>query len=112
MVTRTLLTAAVAVLVLVPVAVGAVTLLPGVGVLELGIGWLAFCIVAAVLVAVGRSRSRASDANSEGGSVWEAIPSWQYDGRHAESGGLARGDQEAALAEVEEQASKRERGGF
>ncbi|WP_380680391.1 hypothetical protein [Salinigranum sp. GCM10025319] len=115
MVTRTLLVAAAAVSLLAPTVVGALGLFPGVGVLELGLGWAAFCVVAAVLVAIGRGRRRgddADDADDEGGAVWEAIPSWQYDGRHVESGGLARGEQEAALAEVEEQASKRERERF
>ena len=111
MVARTLLTAAVAVLLLVPTAVGVIALLPGVGVFEFGLGWAAFCVVAAVLVAIRRSRRRGGDADDGGGAVWDAIPSWQYDGRHAESGGLARGEQEDALAEVEEQAARREREG-
>jgi hypothetical protein len=109
MVTRTLLTVAVAVLLLVPTAVGVIALLPGVGVLEFGLGWAAFCVVVAALVAIRRVRRRGADAEDGGGAVWEAIPSWQYDGRHVESGGLARGEQEAALAEVEEQAARRER---
>lgn len=46
------------------------------------------------------------DADSGGNSVWNAIPSRQYTGRHVESGGLARDDQEKALAEIEEQARK------
>lgn len=41
------------------------------------------------------------------GSVWDAIPSWQYGGRHAESGGIAHDAQERALADIEEQAEER-----
>jgi len=44
-----------------------------------------------------------------GGSVWNAIPSRQYDGRHAESGGLARGEQEQALEEIQQDAADRDR---
>ncbi|WP_126663911.1 hypothetical protein [Haloterrigena salifodinae] len=36
--------------------------------------------------------------------VWNTIPSWQYDGRHAESGGLTRGEQESALREIQQRA--------
>jgi len=41
----------------------------------------------------------AEDDEGDDSSVWNAIPSDQYDGRHAESGGLARGEQERALRE-------------
>lgn len=41
---------------------------------------------------------------SDDGDVWDAIPPSQYDGRHAESGGLSRGEQEDAIADVQEQA--------
>ncbi|SFR33381.1 hypothetical protein [Halogeometricum limi] len=44
-----------------------------------------------------------------GDSVWDAIPRWQYDGRHVESGGLTRSEQEDALADVQRQAEARER---
>lgn len=40
------------------------------------------------------------------GDVWEAIPGSQYTGRHAESGGVARREQEAAIADVAEQADE------
>lgn len=42
-------------------------------------------------------------------SVWNAIPPWQYGGRHAESGGLTRDEQEQALAEIQTQAAELER---
>ncbi|MFC6953852.1 hypothetical protein [Halorubellus litoreus] len=45
-------------------------------------------------------------ASDDDGDVWEAIPGSQYDGRHAESGGLTRGEQEAAIADVQEQAAE------
>jgi hypothetical protein len=57
---------------------------------------------------VERLRAFLSADRGEGDSVWEAIPRWQYDGRHVESGGLTRGEQEAALADVERQAEQRE----
>ena len=40
------------------------------------------------------------------GDVWDAIPSWQYEGRHVESGGLTRGEQEEALQEIQQQADE------
>ncbi|RQG89137.1 hypothetical protein EA462_12255 [Natrarchaeobius halalkaliphilus] len=46
---------------------------------------------------------RAADGDS---SVWNAIPSWQYEGRHVESGGLARSEQERALEDVRQQAAE------
>ncbi|WP_436910503.1 hypothetical protein [Halosimplex marinum] len=42
--------------------------------------------------------SRVSDA--EGDSVWSAIPESQYAGRHAESGGIARKEQEDAIRDL------------
>ena len=36
-------------------------------------------------------------------STWAAIPSWQYEGRFAEAGGLTRSEQEQALDELREQ---------
>ncbi|QLH78973.1 hypothetical protein HZS55_17460 [Halosimplex rubrum] len=41
---------------------------------------------------------RATDGN--GDSVWSAIPDSQYTGRHAESGGIARKEQEDAIREL------------
>ena len=50
------------------------------------------------------------DAGSFGsdhdGTVWDLIPFWQYEGRHVESGGLARNEQERAIAEVQEEAAE------
>jgi hypothetical protein len=45
-------------------------------------------------------------ADRDANSVWDAIPRWQYDGRHAESGGIARGEQEKALSDVSRQADE------
>ena len=42
------------------------------------------------------------------GSVWDAIPRWQYGGRHVESGGLARDEQEQALRDLEREAAELE----
>jgi hypothetical protein len=41
-------------------------------------------------------------------SVWDAVPSWQYGGRHAESGGIARAEQERALRDLDERADAEE----
>ncbi|MFC7046092.1 hypothetical protein ACFQH6_12305 [Halobacteriaceae archaeon GCM10025711] len=49
------------------------------------------------------------DEPADRGGVWDAIPDWQYAGRHVESGGLARGEQERALREVQDQATLTER---
>ncbi|MFB1065662.1 hypothetical protein [Natrinema sp. H-ect4] len=48
----------------------------------------------------------AEDDEGDDSSVWNAIPSDQYDGRHAESGGLARGEQERALRDIQRQADE------
>ncbi|RXK50042.1 hypothetical protein [Halorientalis pallida] len=64
---------------------------------------------------LGRGRSAdgdgAAEADPDGaepaddtGSVWDFIPGRQYSGRHAESGGIARGEQERALRDVERKA--------
>jgi hypothetical protein len=55
-------------------------------------------LVAVVTVAVVARRVERGD----GESVWDAIPGWQYDGRHVESGGLARGEQEKALRQMQQ----------
>ena len=53
-----------------------------------------------------RVSDRGDSTDSE--SVWNAIPNWQYDGRHAESGGLTRGEQEQALQEIHDDAQRHE----
>ncbi|AQL42614.1 hypothetical protein BV210_07780 [Halorientalis sp. IM1011] len=46
-----------------------------------------------------------TEPSDEGdGSVWDFIPGRQYSGRHAESGGIARGEQERALQDIERKA--------
>ncbi|EJN61000.1 hypothetical protein [Halogranum rubrum] len=70
------------------------------------LSWWAFVglfvgLVGVVTVAV-LARQRADRADGE--SVWDAIPGWQYDGRHVESGGLARGEQEKALRQLQQRA--------
>lgn len=52
-----------------------------------------------------RGRSNA-DSDAHAGTVWDAIPSWQYEGRHVESGGLTRDEQEQALKEVQDEADE------
>ena len=73
-------------------------------------GWtvaLAVAVVAGLAAAVLLRRHAAGTELR--GSVWDAIPSRQYAGRHAESGGLARDDQERALERTREAAEEMER---
>ncbi|WP_128478372.1 hypothetical protein [Halorussus pelagicus] len=58
------------------------------------LGWLRF--------------GESSDGDS-GGTVWDAIPSWQYRGRHVDSGGVTRDEQERALGEVQRHAEELEK---
>ena len=67
------------------------------GELLLAIGGVTVCVVIFIRMGDG-------DDNTDSESVWNAIPSWQYDGRHAESGGLTRGEQEQALQEIHDDA--------
>ena len=53
-----------------------------------------------------RLRAFVSSERDGENSVWDAIPGWQYDGRHAESGGIARGEQEKALSDVSRRADE------
>lgn len=62
----------------------------------------------AALAAAGAAWRRA-DREGEGTDAWAFVPSWQYGGRHAESGGLARDEQERALEELRAAADERER---
>jgi len=86
-----------------------VLLVPAVPALVLG-GWgkagiLAGAAALVLLVAVIRG-SGTQDDDDDDGAVWDAIPSWQNTGRHVESGGIARAEQERALQEIEERASE------
>lgn len=79
------------------------------GLLRVSIGQLLAVLVlltVAVLVFVRLGGDRVSSTESE--SIWNAIPNWQYDGRHAESGGLTRGEQEQALQKIHDDAQRRE----
>jgi|AntDeeMetageno51_2_1112566.scaffolds.fasta_scaffold00278_14 hypothetical protein len=69
------------------------------GELLLAIGGLTVCV--AVFIRMGDG-----DDKTDSESVWNAIPSRQYNGRHAESGGLARGEQEQALQEIHDDAQR------
>ncbi|MFP8951667.1 hypothetical protein ACLI4Z_01665 [Natrialbaceae archaeon A-arb3/5] len=75
----------------------------------------AVLVCAGVAIVLLWRRSAAAESASDGdaesdeeddSSVWNAIPSWQYEGRHVESGGLARSEQEQALREIEQQAEE------
>lgn len=76
-----------------PLAEGGLSLVLG--------GLLLFAAVAAGVV-----RYRNGAGERSGGSVWDAIPGWQYTGRHVELGGLTRDEQEQALREVQEEAAR------
>ncbi len=52
----------------------------------------------------GASDDGADGENDEEGTVWDAIPSWQYEGRPAEAGGIARGERERAVADIQSRA--------
>ncbi|MFC6904025.1 hypothetical protein [Halalkalicoccus tibetensis] len=62
---------------------------------------LASAIVLGTFVALSARSADGSD-----GSVWNAIPDRQYGGRHVESGGLTREEQERSIEEVQRQAEE------
>ncbi|AXR76461.1 hypothetical protein [Natrarchaeobaculum sulfurireducens] len=75
------------------------------------VGLATLAVVAALLFArrTGTAESGHDDDDTvedEDSSVWDAIPSWQYEGRHVESGGLARSEQEQALQDIQKQADE------
>lgn len=47
-----------------------------------------------------------ADDEEPAGTVWDAIPDWQYEGRFAEAGGIARGEQERAVSDLQERADR------
>lgn len=51
-----------------------------------------------------------TDEDEADGSVWDFIPTSQYTGVHAESGGIARAEQERALQEIDQKAEIIENG--
>lgn len=71
------------------------------------IGVVATIIVVVLLVAfTTRVRTAEGGDDQPDHSVWDVIPSWQYTGRHVESGGLSREEQERALREVQDEADE------
>ena len=76
--------------------------------LAVSYGQLLFALaVLAVTVLVFVRLGGDENTGGETESSWNAIPDWQYDGRHAESGGLTRGEQEQALQEIHDDATER-----
>ena len=68
----------------------------------------------AVTAVVYRKRSRPDRETegrleTEGRPIRDAVPRWQYAGRHVESGGITRDGQERALEEIKEQAGTLDR---
>jgi hypothetical protein len=61
---------------------------------SLAVAVVAYLVVCAVWF------SRTTDTG--GDSVWSGIPDSQYTGQHAESGGIARKEQEDAIRELQE----------
>ncbi|ELZ22889.1 hypothetical protein C477_03704 [Haloterrigena salina JCM 13891] len=70
------------------------------------VGAVAVLVLLAVALAWRRAATAGETAadDEEIRDVWNAIPPWQYDGRHAESGGLTRGEQESTLREIQQRA--------
>lgn len=68
----------------------------GLGILVL-LGWV-----------VRRGKTETDHREDQDGTVWSLIPSWQYGGRHVESGGLTRDEQERSIREVSERATEME----
>lgn len=99
------------------IGLGNLLILALVGLLVSGALWSLFTIspvlaggfaIALTIVVLWRlSRGQSGDDESTD-SVWNAIPRWQYDGRHVESGGLTRDEQEEALQEMQQEASSLE----
>lgn len=73
----------------------------------LSYGNILFVLVGILVSGLIIYKLHSTDGDDEPDSVWNAIPDWQYDGRHAESGGLARGEQEQALQEIHDEAEQR-----
>lgn len=96
--------AAIAALFALPVVQGGVVL--AFDLLGLRADWLVEIGVSALVCAAGAAAlvAWASDRDTDE-SVWNAIPNRQYEGRHAESGGLTRSEQENALRELEDEDS-------
>lgn len=63
-----------------------------------------FLGIAALVTTGALYRQGRRERSDESESVWEVIPGWQYEGRHVESGGLTRDEQEQALREIQERA--------
>lgn len=107
----TALAVALSVLVVVPVVLVALLSLgsgPSLDLLSVVAVWVLLVGVCATALhrrVAGRGGREQADAST----VWDAIPSWQYDGRHVESGGLTRNEQEQALEEIQEAAVEMER---
>ncbi|WP_290811313.1 hypothetical protein [Halovivax sp.] len=73
-------------------------------------GTLAAAVLVLGALAAATLRNGGDGAeDGESATVWDAIPRWQYGGRHVESGGTSRDEQERALEEVEAQAETIER---
>ena len=81
------------------------TVLPGVDArVLLVVPAAVFLLVTAVVYRKRREPPRDRD----GRSIWDAIPNWQYTGRHVEAGGITVDEQEGALEEIREQAAAEE----
>lgn len=65
---------------------------------------LAGAIVVGTVVAL--SARSVDESDESGGSVRELTPDRQYGGRHVESGGLSREEQERSIEEVERRAEE------
>jgi hypothetical protein len=94
--------AGIAALFALPVAQGGVVL--AFDVLGLRVGWVVEMGVAVSICVAGAVGLVMWAADGDGeDSVWNVIPDRQYEGRHAESGGIARAEQERALDDLKDE---------
>lgn len=90
--------------VLVPLAVCLLLLPPLSQYFDVRYAVLAGAIVVGTVIAL--SARSVDESDESDGSIWELIPDRQYGGRHVESGGLTREEQERSIEEVEQQAEE------
>lgn len=72
--------------------------------------WLVIILLLVIGIGSRLAGGDGADGTESESSVWSAIPSWQYSGRHAESGGITRSEQEKALQDIKQQAERIESG--
>lgn len=94
------------VLLVVSPAIGGLLTAAGRGSIFVVAGWVLSGTLVATL-AIQHYRTERTDDGGEGS--WSPVPDWQYEGRFAESGGLARGEQSEEIGKVRTDAEEVER---